>query len=144
VLRVLAPVIGLFGTIGYLRWRTSVRAKRLRMTVLETGTTWVALSRVLRRGDFLDDGRSRRYGGPRGMLSVRDDQLEWKPDPREQALGDLTRLWPLSQVGCDEVRLRRDITGIDFTEATLYTPDGVATISIFGETGRRPPFLSNS
>lgn len=78
--------------------QASRRGKRLSSQLDEPGVQWVALCRVMAGGNFLDRGRGRRGGGPRGVLVVCDASLEWRPDAFEAKRGDAVFEWPIAAV----------------------------------------------
>lgn len=125
-----------------LRVQASRRGRLLSSQLDEPGVLWVGLCRVMAGGGFLDRGRGRRRGGPRGVLVARDASLEWRPDVFEAKNGDPAFSWPIATVvRLDRRRRRRDITGIAFDEVKLAVPEGEVTLGIFRGVGKPPDML---
>lgn len=80
---VIAAAVAAVTTITLLRGQAAVRARGLQALVGEGKAQWAALARIMAGGRFLDPGRSRRGGGPRGTLTVVNDHLVWTPDRHE-------------------------------------------------------------
>lgn len=132
---------GAVGTGVLLRVQAARRGSRLGSQLGEPGVRWIGLCRVSAGGTFLDRGRVRRGGGPRGVLVVRDASLEWRPDTFEIKHGDQIFQWPIDTVVCLNCRRRRDITGIAIDEVKLAVPEGEVTIGIFRAAGMPPDIL---
>lgn len=135
---VLATVV----VVGLLLLLQATRRKRRLPALIATeGAQWAAICRVLAGGRFLDRGRGRRGGGPRGTLLTVGDTLHWQPDRWETRHSDQVLSWPLSRVRCVSRQRRRDVTGIGYDRIELLVPDGSVVFSIIGEHGRPPANL---
>jgi hypothetical protein len=134
--------VGAVGTLMVLRWVGHVRGARLPSLIRLEEADWMALCRVMAEGRFLDGDRSRRGMGPRGMLVVLADRLEWRPDRYESRHGDTPMSWPANDVQCLARRQRRDLSGLRVTQADLRVPEGTVTFGIFQQVGTEPAFLS--
>ena len=138
-LTVLAPpVLGGLLALVLLRVQAGRLARELERRRAIEGVAWTALCRVLADGMFLDGGRSRRSGGPRGVLAATDFWLEYRPDARERRLGDATRRWSWDDIEVRECRRRRDVSGIGYSWCRIAFPEGQAVIAVFTGTGTTP------
>jgi hypothetical protein len=127
---------------GLLRLQATRRKRRLPTLIAIEQAQWAALCRVITDGRFLDRGRSRRGGGPRGTLLTVGDTLQWRPDRWETRHGDKALSWPLSQVRCMAREHRRDLSGVGYDRVELLVPDGSVVVGIFAEHGLRPESLN--
>lgn len=132
---------GAIATGVLLRVQAGRRGRRLASQLDEPGVLWVGLCRVMAGGTFLDRGRGRRGGAPRGVLVVRGASLEWRPDAFETKHGDPVFQWPIVTVVRLSRRRRRDITGIAIDEMRLAVPEGEVTLGIFRAVGKPPDIL---
>jgi hypothetical protein len=135
-------LVGAIGTVVVLRWVAHVRGARLRSLILLEEAGWMALCRVTAEGRFLDGGRNRRGGGPRGTLVSLPDRLEWRPDRYESRHGDKPMSWPAHEVECLTRRQRWDLSGLRVTQVRLRVPEGIVTFAIFHQMGTEPDCLS--
>ncbi|MGN6605606.1 MAG: hypothetical protein ACTHMS_01160 [Jatrophihabitans sp.] len=92
-------------------------------------------------GHFLDAGRRRGGGGPRGVLIADDETLRWLPEHAESKRGDHPHVWPLTEVRCLGVGSRRDISGVAIGTYVLSLPEGTVTLSSFHPVGDVPEVL---
>ena len=129
-------------TLAILRLRARRRGDRLSEIMAREGATWAALCRVTSGGEFLDHSRSRRGGGPRGVLVHVGDTLYYRPDRYERKHGDVMVSLSLDEVSCPSRRYRRDISGLRFVEARLVVPQGTAVVAIFHQVGQPPLLLA--
>jgi hypothetical protein len=141
-LQVAAWIVGAVSTLVLLRWVAHFRGARLSSLIRLEEARWMALCRVTAEGRFLDGGRNRRGGGPRGTLVVMAERLEWRPDRYELRHGDKPLSWPVQDVECLVRRQRWDISGLRITEARLRVPEGCVTFGIFKQVGTEPAFLN--
>jgi hypothetical protein len=144
-IRAWGVVIGVVGTLAYLRVWVWVRTRELRAAVRSGQLTWGALARVARReATFLDAGGSRPGSRPAASLVVVGNQLQWRPSGYEAKHGYTAFSWSLRDVTCTQRRARRDITGVKMIEVTLHVPEGAATIVLYHLIGAEPGFLQAS
>jgi hypothetical protein len=127
--------------LAVFRWRAAVRGRQLAAQFAAEGASWATLCRVVAGGSFLDGGRVRRGGGPRGVLVVHENLLEYRPDPGEARRGDASFSWPLRDVHCAHQRRRRDISGVSMQKVQLELPEGAVSLALFHQVGTAPSFL---
>ncbi len=130
----LATLVGL----RFLVWR---RGRMLPRLLEEERAQWGALCRVKAGGRFLDQGRKRAGGGPRGVLVADDNMLHWLPDGFETRHGDRPCAWQLRDVRCVSARHYRGVSGVTVEEFVLTLPDGDVRLAVFHPVGSLPDAL---
>lgn len=139
--QLISAFAGGVGTLAILRWRARVRGRELTGILTSEDARWAALCRVVKGAEFFDHSRTRRDGGPRGMLVQTGNRLHYRPDPYECRHGNLPLSWRLDDVRCLARRRRRDISGLWVVEARLALPEGIVVLAIFHQKGTTPRFL---
>jgi hypothetical protein len=119
-----------------LRLAAMRRGRRMKADLGRDEASWGALCRVKSGGRFLDAGRSRRGGGPRGTLSVLGEKLEWVPDH-----GDASVVWSVEDARLLSRGRRWDLAG-RFDYVRLALPQGEVTFGLIKQIGPKPAFMT--